>query len=108
MAIRNFSKRPAWVAQRMDDLVKKRTGVTRHQHQVTICGLKVQCFTDAPEIVRERWFKKPRGRNYHFAIMRFKFTDSNGQNWTALRGQVHDANHGYGLSITGFYNLTPA
>lgn len=108
MTIRNHSKRPTWVAQRMDEMVKNRTGITRHTTSITICGLLVQCFTDAPQIVRERWYKKPLGRRYHFSIRRFRFRDVNGQEWTVLRGQTHDGDHGYALSVTGFYNLKSA
>lgn len=118
MAIQNHSKRPAWVATKMDKQVKQRTGIDRHSRSINICGLPVLCLMGAPEIVRERWIRKPRkhdrdgnkikGRTYHFAVMRFKFQAVGGQLYTAMRVQCHDANAGYALSITGFYNLTPA
>lgn len=108
MAIQNHSKRPAWVAAKMDVQVKKRTGIDRHSRSISICGLPVLRLVGAPEIVRERWHKVRRGRSYHFAVMRFKFQAVGGQLYTAMRVQCNDANHGYALSITGFYNLTPA
>ncbi len=108
MAIRNHSKRPAWVAQRMDEQVKKRTGVTRHTTSITILGVPVVKLIGAPETLRERWYKKPRGRRYHFSIKRFVFQARDGQYWSALRAQTHDGDHGYCLSVTGFWNLKPA
>lgn len=119
MAIANHSKRPAWLAAKMDKQVKQRTGIDRHSRSISICGLPVLCLVGAPEIVRERWIRKPasygvtlgkriKGRTYHFAVMCFKFQAVGGQLYTAMRVQCHDANAGYALSITGFYNLTPA
>lgn len=108
MAIQNHSKRPAYVAQRMDKLVKKRTGVTRHSTELFICGLKVKCLTTSPETLHECWYHKPQGRHWHFAVVRFSFQSEDGRLWTAKRAQTHDADHGYCLSITGFYDLKPA
>lgn len=107
MAIQNHSKRPAWVAQKMDKQVKQRLGITRHQPQTRILGQAVM-FADTPEMIRERWLGNRGGRKYHFSIWRFKFITENGQVFTALRGQACDANAGYCLSITGFYNIKPA
>lgn len=108
MAIQNHSKRPSYIAAKMDKQVKKRTGIDRHSRSLSICGLPVLRLVGAPECLRERWIKVSQGRSYHFAVMRFKFQAVGGQLYTALRAQCHDANHGYCLSITGFYNLTPA
>lgn len=107
MAIQNHSKRPAWVAQKMDKQVKRRVGIDRHNPQVKINGEAVM-FADTPEMIRERWCKNYGGRSYHFSIMRFKFRTADGRLFTALRGQCHDANAGYCLGITGFYNVKPA
>lgn len=108
MAIQNRAKRPAWVAQRMETLVKQRTGITRHNTALTIKGLSVKNFIGAPEILRERYFRKPRGRRYYFAVVRFKFIAQDGQCYTVLRAQTHDADRGYCLSITGFWGLKSA
>lgn len=114
MAIRNHSKRPAALVERMDKQVRQRIGIDRHHPELTICGVQVKRLIKSPETIRERWIRKPawfdgvKGRSYHFAVLRFTFESPNGGIYTALQAQTHDAHHGYALSVTGFWGLQPA
>lgn len=115
MTIRNASKRSASRAAHIDAIVLARTGVSRHTRVLAIQGVRVQSFITAPVIVRERWIRVPRhynyagekirGRNYHFAILRYSFRGQDGLAYSALQGRVCNADKGYALSVTGFWNL---
>lgn len=98
-------RRKSEFAAKWQAKVKQRTGITRTDHKLIVKGIPMRGLLGAPEIVRERWYKKPMGRRYVFAIMRFRFQADDGSVWTALRGQCADGNRGYPLSLTGFYNL---
>jgi hypothetical protein len=90
-----------------EKLVRRRTGLSRKNQQIKVNGLAM-ALTASPEIMRERWFKVPRGRKYHFALLRYNLRSEDGRHWTALQVQCHDADHGWMLSISGLYNLKPA
>lgn len=105
MAMTNHSKRPAWAAERMEKQVKKRLGITRHKQDIVIKGVRMAGIIGTPEIVRERWIKKPFERSHHFAIKRYLMVDEQGGLWSAYQAQAHDANAGYVLSVTGFWGL---
>ena len=116
MAIQNHAKRPAWVAAKMDAQVQARTGISRHNTELVICGVPVAELR-SPEIVRERFYcvktghKKSGAPRYHtleFTLVRFMFKAKNGAWWTALRCQTHDRDRGYCVSVTGFWNLQSA
>lgn len=97
-------------------LVKRRTGVTRKTVSLTICGLGVKRMIGSPVILRERWLHIPRrefckgcpkGRTYHFAVVRFAFEAADGRLYSAKRVQCFNANSGLLQSLTGFYSLQP-
>lgn len=115
MTIRNASKRSVKRAATIDAIVLARTGVSRHTRALAIKGVRVQGFITAPVIIRERWVHVPRhynyagerkrGRNIHFAILRYSFRGADGLGYSALQGRVCNADKGYALSVTGFWNL---
>lgn len=97
-------------------LVKQRTGVTRKSVSFKVCGLGVRQFVGSPVILRERWLHEPRrefckgcpkGRTYHFAVVRITFEAVDGRLYSAKRVQCFNANSGLLQSLTGFYSLCP-
>lgn len=104
---REEKSRRKFYALKRETMLRKRLGLTRKNQQVRIGGLAM-FLTASPSIVRERWFKVPRGRKYHFAVLRYQLRSEDGRMWTALQAQAHDANYGYMLNVTGFWGLKPA
>lgn len=102
---REEKARRKFYALKRETMLRKRLGLTRKNQQIRIGGMAM-FLTASPSIMRERWFISDyNGRKYHFAVLRYSLRSEDGRNWTALQGQCHDANRGYMLNVTGFWNL---
>jgi hypothetical protein len=104
-------------AEKRAKMIKRRTGLTRSNNTLVIGGLRVARIIGAPLTIRERQYHVARvnfarggkkGRTIHFALLRYTFQTADGRTCTALQAQAHDANHGYMLNVTGFWNVIPA
>lgn len=100
--------RRKYFSEQRAKMIKRRTGLTHKNHTLIIRGITIQQIVGAPVIVRERWCRQPLGRSYHFMLLRYTLRTTGGDLWTALQAQTHDANRGYMLSITGFWDFKPA
>jgi hypothetical protein len=93
-------------AQKREKMLKERTGLSRKNHTPIIGGLRVRRFIDAV-LVRERWIRVPYGRNYHFMLLRYVYEAEDGQTYSAMQLQCHDADHGWMLNVSRFYAISP-
>jgi len=101
------ARQKAWNAAK-EKLIRERTGITRHNHKLTIQGVPVHHLIGAPTIACERWGKNQFGTRIHVALLVYRLQADDGREFTVRQAQVHETKHGYMLTLSRFWGLTPA
>lgn len=91
-----------------EKIIRERTGITRHNHKLTIQGIGVHHLIGAPIIARERWGVNKHETRIHVALLVYRLQADDGREFTVRQAQVHETRHGYMQRLSRFWGLTPA